>query len=657
MTQRPEQRQLPARSIRRLNLASARQLAALAVCALATACSSDDDDSPSDAPFSLRNTVHSIAASTPLAGQGDFLAYLADEATQGPTGTDLNGDGDFVDSVVVRVNTRTGDVRVLGVDADALAWVNGTLLIEVQEATDGRDWNGDLDELDTVLLYQITGGNPTFFVELQGGADPSFVAFGITILIAGAVAPTVEFETNLAFSRVSAPGAVPSAPMAIISTIDDLLDDGVSARFAGRAGDVVFCALDETLDGDLNGDGDATDTTVLAVLDAAEAAPTLIGTGLALSSDTAFAATAIGTDWLAAFLVSEAAQGANLNDPADFVPTWQPPNCNGRDDVDQLDHVLHWFLMSDLVANARIKNTGLVGAEAGPVLAHPSSFVGVVSIELQEGNNGCDLNGDGDFLDSIFRWVAASDPTANVLPVTDPARLLAVARTLPGGSGGMVTVGSLFAIAVDEDADGRDHDGDPANDRILVATHAPASTGQVWNFEHGGGTPVPVAVSWMADDHRNAGRFLAAMTEDGRGADINGDTDLLDSVPTFPQVISANSLGFPGVAVAVVANNAGLSTAGGYAFYRVSEAADGNQDRNGDGDTNDQVLQRVALAGSAQTYMGSLNNVSAPALGVALDGVEFGAYAYQESMFGAAGNDLNGDGDTTDFVVRYFRLP
>jgi hypothetical protein len=284
-------------------------------------------------------------------------------------------------------------------------------------------------------------------------------------------------------------------------------------------------------------------------------------------------------------------------------------------------------------------------------------MIAPVSNELQEGNNGCDLNGDSDFTDPIFRWVAATDPTANVLPAVDPSRLFAVARTLPGGSGGMVTVGGVFAIAVDEALDGRDHDGDLGTDRILIAAHAPASPGQQWNFLHGSGTAIPVAVSWMADDARNSGRFLAAMTEDGRGADINGDMDRLDSVPTFPQVVSGNRLGFPGVGVAVTANNAGISTAGGYAFYRVSEAADGNRDRNGDGDTNDQVMQRVALVGSAPTFMGSLNNVSAPALGAGLDGIEFGAYIYQESQFGVGGNDLNGDGDGTDFVVRFFTLP
>ncbi|MEZ6017452.1 MAG: hypothetical protein R3F49_20225 [Planctomycetota bacterium] len=632
-------------------------LALTAAAFAAAACTSKDQ--PAEIPFILRATNHAVAASTPIVGDGDLMAYLADEATTGPGGTDLNTDGDTLDSVVVRVDTASGATRVLAVDADQLVSLNGTLLMVVRESTDSRDWNGDLDQLDTVLLYHVAAETlPVFLAELEPGVDPALTLAADVAFFATATAPTVEFETNLAFVRVAARGTAPSAPMAIVSTIDDLNNDGVSARFAGARGDIVFCLLDETADGNLNGDGDATDTTVLAVLDAGESVPTLYGTGLALSSSTAIAAEEVGSDWVAAFLVSEAAQSANLNDPALFAGSWQPANCSGRSDVDTLDHVLHWFEMSDLVANARVVNTGLVGASAGPVFVHPAGFVAVVSNEADEGNGGCDLNGDSDFTDPIFRWVEATDPLANVLPVTDANRLFAVATTLPGGSGGAVVAGTVFAIAVDEALDGRDHDSAPLVDRVLIAAHAPATGGQGWNFLHGSVTAAPVAVSWMADDARSSSRFYAAITEDGRGADINGDGDMLDSIPTFPTVLSTNRLGFPGVAVAVAANNAGIAAVGGYAFYRVSEAADGAQDRNGDGDASDQVLQRVKLDGSsAPSYMGSLNTISALSLDADLDGVQFGAFLYQESLFGVTGNDLNGDGDGADLVVRYFRLP
>jgi hypothetical protein len=459
--------------------------------------------------------------------------------------------------------------------------------------------------------------------------------------------------------RVPSRGAAPSAAMFVTSTIADVQDNGISFRIAGTEGDIVLCLADETAETeDLNGDGDQNDTAVLAALDAGDAVPALFGTGLAVASTPVFDVAAVGTDWLVAFLVSEAAQVENLNDPTLFAGSWQPGNCAGRDDTDQLDHVLHWFEFSDLVANARVTNTGLVGNVSEPVLAHPSGFVAVVSLESDEGNGGCDLNGDGDFVDPIFRWVDATTPGAPVLPVTSSTRLLAVARNnvVPGNTGGMLAVGDAFVIVVNEAADGRDYDGDAGTDRNLVAAHVPASSGQSWNFQHGSGTPAPVAVSWVGADPRVTNRFGAAITEDGRGADINGDGDESDSVPTFPTVLSGNVLGFPGVAVAAQANNAGVSFAANHAFYRVSETADGSTDRNGDGDANDQVLQRVALTGSTPVYMGSLNTQSMSALPPNLDGTEFGAFLYEEAMFGT-GNDLNGDGDTLDIVVRYFRLP
>ncbi len=638
--------------------ARVRWCVALAFATGLSACTDDDDDDTLPA-FAQRNTSHAVAASTPILGSGEWLVFFADEATTGNGGRDLNGDSDLSDSVVIRVDTRTGSARSLSVDAEAAAWCNGTLFIETLEANDGRDWNGDSDQTDRVLLFARNGDiTPTFFAELASGSGQSWTAVRDTVVYASTTAATAEFETNLAFARVTPPGAAPSAAQAIVSTIDDPNDDGLTVRIARAVGDVVFCTLDETADGNLNGDGDATDTAILALLDVGETTPTLLGTGRALSSATATAAVAVGSgDWLGAFLVDEAAQSANLNDPTLFVPTWQPPNCSGRADADQLDHVLHWFRLSDFVANARIVNTGLVGAQAGPVLAHSSAFVGVVSNEASEGNGGCDLNGDADFTDNIFRWVAASDPTANVLPVTDSARLLAVAAGLPGGSGGFVSVGNVIAIAVDEDADGRDHDGAPTVDRILIAAHAPATSGQAWNFQHGSGTTTPIGVTWMAADARSTSRFLAAITEENLGDDRNGDGDTLDSLPTFPVVLTANRLGFPGVGVAVVANNAGIATAGAFAFYRVSESADGNRDRNNDGDTNDQVLQRILLTGGqAPVFMGSLNNVTTPALGTGLDGVKFAAHLYQESLFGPSGNDLNGDGDALDFVVRYYRV-
>ena len=88
---------------------------------------------------------------------------------------------------------------------------------------------------------------------------------------------------------------------------------------------------------------------------------------------------------------------------------------------------------------------------------------------------------------------------------------MAVDTGVPGGTGGIVTIGANFAIAVDEAADGRDHDGTPGVDRVVIGAHVPASSGQSWNFMHGGGS-VPVEVTWMDGNNRGANRFSAAIS-------------------------------------------------------------------------------------------------------------------------------------------------
>ena len=85
-------------------------------CAAAAGCSSDEE--PSEA-FIVRSTEHAAATTTErLLADGDWLAYRLSEAGQGAApGTDFNGDGDFLDSIAVRQNTKTRVSEVLDVAA------------------------------------------------------------------------------------------------------------------------------------------------------------------------------------------------------------------------------------------------------------------------------------------------------------------------------------------------------------------------------------------------------------------------------------------------------------------------------------------------------------------------------------------------------------
>ncbi len=629
----------------------------------ATSCSSDDDDDDDEA-FVVRSTSHAAASrGTPLLGDGPWLAYLLSEAAQGAGGgTDFNEDGDMLDSIAVRVNTSTRAREVLDVAAQSLHLVRRTMFMVVDEAQDNVDWNMDMDTTDRVLLYLTPNSTtPVYLDDLAGSASTPVVAIGGTVTYQVATAPTVDMETNLRTVTVASNGAAPGMPTMVFATTDPTMD-GISFSMRGSDGDIVFLTSDEAVDGDLNGDGDATDANIFGVLDAGADTPEAVCSCLAVgaASKTTAAPVNSGADWLVAFLVDEAAEQTNLNNPALFAGAWQPTNCAASPDSDQSDFVMHWFQLSDLAMGTAAVNTGLVGSDSGTAYALRSSFVGVVSPEAAEGAGGCDLNNDTDMSDAVFRWVDASNPASPPLPVTTSSRLLAVDTSVPGGSGGVVRLSNTWILNVDEDDDSRNHDGDAANDRVLIAAHTPSSGSQSWNFNHGTSAPRPVSVSWMSEDPESASRFFAAFREEpgsigGGTGDLNGDGDGNDSVPTVPRVFSGNQLTFPGINTATSRSTAGITVEENIGFHRVSEADQGNIDLNGDGDMNDVVLQRFSLVGAFdRALIGTSDTSNGVSVSTGTGNAEFAAFLTEEFLEGA---DYNGDGDTNDFVVRYLRLP
>ena len=648
------------------------------VAALA-ACSGRDGAKGVNTAFQLKNTPHGVAGTTPLILDGQWVAYLADEASTG-AGTELNADGDGVpaDSVPVRVHTRTNEVQVVrtAVDTDGLApdrtllFVDQTLFMIVDEAEDGgQDLNGKGGADDLLLCYQTPGATePTVVDEFSGAGSFWMVAVGNRLFYtASTTAPTSEFDTDLFMVQVNSSGGAPSAPVQVTSTIQDPIGDGVSVQILAQDEGLIFLTMDETVDGDLNGDGDATDT-ILAILDGTVSSAQVISTELGVAGPaTPVRARFKGNDWLVAFLVNEAAEGTSFDDTLLFGPQWDV-DCHGNtlDDDDTDDDVLHWLKFRawelDQETDAPT-NTGLPGTLGEPVYVHAKNFVGVASLESDQGPTGCDMNGDGDTVDRIFRWLDVDNPTAFV---TDPDKLLALTATVPGvpssdTTGGVVVLDDFWVLLVDEAADGRNHDDEPGIDNLLIGIHDPSNAGTGWNFDHedeDGGLTSYVSATWMAQDPSSTARFFMAFDEGVFGFDRNLDGDLNDSVFTLPRRESAVTLEFPGFGVGLAADNAGIGSAGGFSFYRVSEAAEG-KDLNGDGDAADYVLQWIGLAtGNPPAFLGTLNDLGRTAVAFAPGRTPAaGAFIFDESQQGTSGMDINGDGDGTDLVVRYFRLP
>jgi hypothetical protein len=568
----------------------------------------------------------------------------------------------------------------LNVAATSMAWIGSELYLVVDESLDGRDWNGDADTNDVVLLHISASALTTtpplvgefdFIDRLSTAAATKLVSFGTNLFYSSARPPTNPTDSNLFVISVAAPTTATMVP-----TTDAV--NPLSPKILQKDEGLIFLALDETIEGvDLNGDGDTLDTNILALLDGTLATTAIRSTGLAMP-ETGYVlrgrrTSASSHDWSVGFLVSEADQGnTNLNDPALFAGSWKPSQCTTFEDADTTDCVLHWLKFALWNANPVTDppvNTGLVGCRK---IAIANNFIATITPEHDAADpNGaegtCDLNGDGDTLDYVARWVQMTNPP---LPV-NTIQLLHALTNVPGGTHGLSELGTRFVIEVSEAQDNLDINGDAAKTFDYLGWLTPPGSGALlWDFTHGSGNSTYIGASWMAE-MPDRSHLLAAIQEasygpaGAPGQNINShippipgeDTDTLDSVPTFPLLTgSPTFLGFPGIAIAVQTGNSGIVIARNIGFYRVSEAED-SRDWDSDGLETGFVLFRTSLTQGVSTSMGPLNSIPGR------PSVEFNTeesspvgcvFIADEQLLGAGGTDLNTDGDATDLVISYF---
>jgi hypothetical protein len=603
--------------------------------------------------FVVRSTTVAVADDTPVVVRGRWVAFLADEATTGPGGSDLNGDGDRVDSVATVLDLSANDEISLEVAAREVHVVDGHVYVVVEEAADGRDWNGDGLADDVVLLHwSKADGGPAWVDDV----DPD-------VPVAG-----VECVARFYYSSADPPGGAtttlrllesqdPRTPVPLAS-VDGL---PLAPRLIRIESALLFLYLDETVEGiDLNGDGDPVDPYVLALLDGTAAAPLAANTGLALAGpDAPTRAKPIGeSDWIVAFLVHEGAHsdltGGGFNDPRNFDPEWFPPQCQGTWDDDLDDDVLHFLRFADWMTDPLASppvNAGLAGRGRVAVTA---DHVATITPEWQEG--GCDLNVDGDLNDRVVRWLPATEPSR---PFVEATQLYALWDATRGGVRGLAEVDEVFAVVVDEESQREDIDGDGRQASRLVAWMDPSQgLAASWTFESERGSEVFfVGSDWMGESP-GRDRLLSSFREIVYGGPINpGDTDSLDAVPSWASLdASAPALSFVWAPAAVQPANAGIVVSGKQAFFRIDELADGT-DWNLDGDRDDEVLLRADLSSGRERYLAVLNELEGASVALGdPDGIapEVGAaFLTDERM---AGEDLNGDGDTEDFVLQHFKF-
>jgi len=609
--------------------------------------------------FVVHNTSVAVAGTTRIAISGRNLAFLASEATSGAGGTDFNNDGDKIDTIAVAVEMAQHREHNLHVAAKELAWIGNELYLVVDESADAHDWNVDADQNDMVLLHwSVADDALTYVDDLAGSSLPQIVAVGTNLFYTSATTPAGAAQSNLRVISSNAP-----LTTTMVATQDLVAE--LTVEILAQDEGMLFLGMDETVNGrDLNADTDSTDTHVLALLDATTATGVIRSTALALGSGSGpFRAKKMSAhDWDIGFLVSEADQGnTNLNDPALFDSAWQATQCVGFEDSDTTDEVLHFISFSSWDANqvtSPPRNTGLagVGALAGKI-AIANGFIACTCNEADEGT--CDLNQDGDVLDTVVRWTEIVSGTNPILPLNTAANLHAV-FDCPGGTHGLAELDNHFVMQVSESADNIDIDGDSLKTKNLLGWLTPTNTNHAWDF-----TPNTTASwaggSWMRE-RADRTRLNVAFLESVNGVNINvhvppvagEDLDTNDSLPTFADFSGSSTLTYPGVAVAVRAANAGMVIGKDIAFYRVDEAAD-SRDWNGDGDETDLILFRTSLTQGTSAVMGVLNDVTRLAVDLDETGTPQGAaFLADESLAGPTGTDYNGDGDKLDYVVRYF---
>ncbi len=249
------------------------------------------------AQLTVTPTNLELAASQfdPILVDGGLVAFLVSESRQ--NNTDLNGDGDTVDSVLHVFDAATGTTTNLGLAVSSFPPfdVDGDLVAFSVSESDQGDLNGDGDTSDPVLHVFDAATGMTTNVELAfstlGNFDGGRVAFAVSESGQGGTILNGDGDTNDNVLHVFDAATGTTTNLGLAASFGRIVVDGTLVAFlvseSGQGGT------------NLNSDGDSNDA-VVHVFDAAAGVTTNLG----------LAAAKVDLDGgLLAFAVSESGQG------------------------------------------------------------------------------------------------------------------------------------------------------------------------------------------------------------------------------------------------------------------------------------------------------------------------------------------------------------
>ncbi|MEM9801379.1 MAG: hypothetical protein AAGA20_13715 [Planctomycetota bacterium] len=542
-----------------------------------------------------------------LYASSDIAVFRVDERDQGDT--DLNGDGDAVDQVVHVADLRTGALRNLGVSsryattAQDLVLEGPLVVVPVSEAEQGgTDLNGDGDTNDYVVhVYDARTDVLTNLGLATSRSFESAIAIdGETVVFY--VPEQSVFDGSGQGVDLNGDMDIAFEEIAHVYRADtmEVTNLGFAAGIFpvvahGRVGLLVREASQGSVD--LNGDGDISDQ-VLVVID--------LDSGAAQSTGLASASRFVITPERTVFPALEEFQGA-----ADL---------NGDGDAND------WVLHSLEHGSSTPVNGGVALTPSTASIREGAGVLGLAVSELQQGQT--DLNGDGDGVDSVLHTLDANGALTN--------RGLAVRL---GGSASIQPRGNraLYVFQVDEERQGSsDLNGD--GDTLDDVPHCLTRSGSIVN--------VGLSASSSGGPELASGLIGLVVYELDEGfQDLNGDGDSFDRVVHMHNACTGETFNYE----AASGTDRDVAIGGGFSAFLVRESSQGDGSLNADGDISDSVLfiRGARMRSSINVGLACAGNLEVPRDGVVLVWVD---------ERDEASTDLNGDGDTNDFVPHIVRV-